>query len=120
MMPSSERTETPSHEASQTPSQRLIVVSNRLPVTVHRRGSRAADALIVTPLRDGMLSDALIVNPYDIDGVANAIHHALTLDGPERRRRMHRIRGHVVSHDVHTWASDFVAALRPDRVRNPD
>jgi trehalose 6-phosphate synthase/phosphatase len=101
---------------------------------------RAADAMIVTPLRDGMnlvakefiacrtdedgvlilsefagaadeLTDALIVNPYDIDGVAQAIHLALTLDGPERRRRMHRLREHVVASDVHSWAHRFMEAL---------
>src|SRR6185437_10575203 len=88
---------------------------------------RAADVMLVTPLRDGMnlvakefiacrtdedgvlilsefagaadeLTDAIIVNPYDISAVADAIHQALTLDGPERRRRMHRLREHVTAH----------------------
>lgn len=103
---------------------------------------RAADVMLVTPLRDGMnlvakefaasrsdedgvlvlsefagaadeLRDALIVNPYDVDGVADAIHSALTMDGSERRNRMRRLRAQVFEHDVHRWTRDFLAALRP-------
>ena len=101
---------------------------------------RAADAMIVTPVRDGMnlvakefiacrtdedgvlilsefagaadeLSEALLENPYDLSGDADAIHQALTLEGPERRRRMHRLRERVVAQDVHAWAENFLEAL---------
>jgi trehalose-6-phosphate synthase len=61
----------------------------------------------------------MIVNPYDIDGVADAIHQALTLDGPERRRRMHRLRERVVAHDVHMWAAEFLEALAAPEARHP-
>ena len=101
---------------------------------------RAADVMLVTPLRDGMnlvakeftasrvdedgvlvlsefagaadeLSDALLVNPYDIDGVAEAMHLALTMSGVERRRRMRALRAQVRSHDVHRWAASFLSML---------
>jgi trehalose 6-phosphate synthase/phosphatase len=103
---------------------------------------RAADVMLVTPLRDGMnlvskefvasrtdeggvlvlsefagaadqLVDAVIVNPYDVDGVAAAMFQALTMDGGERRRRMRALRERVFREDVHAWVRDFMAALAP-------
>jgi trehalose-6-phosphate synthase len=47
------------------------------------------------------LEDALIVNPYDIDSVADALHAALTMAGMERRARMRTLRAQVMEHDVH-------------------
>ena len=101
---------------------------------------RAADIMLVTPLRDGMnlvakefvasrsdedgvlllsefagavdeLRDAVIVNPYDVDGVANSIHAALTMDGSERRSRMRRLRTQVFEYDVERWVKSFLETL---------
>jgi len=101
---------------------------------------RAADVVLVTPLRDGMnlvakefvasrpdgdgvlvlsefagaaseLSEALRVNPYDVDGTAEALHRGLTMPEAERRTRMAVLRERVMQHDVHRWASSFVARL---------
>jgi trehalose 6-phosphate synthase/phosphatase len=101
---------------------------------------RAADVMLVTPLRDGMnlvakefpasriddegvlilsefagaaeeLSDALLVNPYDVDGTAAMIHRALTMDVEERQRRMRALRATVIERDVHRWTDCFLAAL---------
>jgi trehalose 6-phosphate synthase/phosphatase len=111
---------------------------------------RAADVMLVTPLRDGMnlvakefiassvdedgvlvlsefagaadeLTDAFVVNPYDVDAVAETIHTALHMSAPERRRHMRLLRTRVASGDVHRWADGFLAELersasRPDRV----
>jgi trehalose 6-phosphate synthase/phosphatase len=100
----------------------------------------AADVLLVTPLRDGMnlvakefvasradgdgvlvlsefagaadeLTRALLVNPYDVDGMAEAIHLALTMPREERRERMKALRDHVMSHDVSEWSQGFLARL---------
>ena len=38
------------------------------------------------------LTDALIVNPYDAEGVADSIRHALEMPVDERRRRMRAMR----------------------------
>jgi trehalose 6-phosphate synthase/phosphatase len=105
---------------------------------------RAADVMLVTPVRDGMnlvakefvasrvdedgvlvlsefagavdeLQEALIVNPYDIDSVAEALNSALTMAGMERRTRMRALRAQVLSHDVHRWASSFLDALGATR-----
>ncbi|HEY4133100.1 MAG TPA: trehalose-6-phosphate synthase [Gemmatimonadaceae bacterium] len=101
---------------------------------------RAADVMLVTPVRDGMnlvakefvasrgdedgvlvlsefagaadeLGDASIVNPYDVDGVAEAIHEALMMSGVDRRHRMRLLRAQVFAHDVHRWAEGFLAGL---------
>lgn len=101
---------------------------------------RACDVLLVTPLRDGMnlvakefiasradedgvlilsefagaaseLGEALHVNPYDLDGVAQAIARALTMSVDERRQRMTALRRRVFAYDASAWARDFVDQL---------
>jgi trehalose 6-phosphate synthase len=103
---------------------------------------RAADVMVVTPLRDGMnlvckeyvasrhgldgtlvlsefagaaaeLTSALLVNPHDLDGVKNALLRALTMDPAEEHRRMRVLRRQVLTHDVNRWARHFLAALGP-------
>ena len=101
---------------------------------------RAADVALVTPLRDGMnlvaheyaaartdddgvlvlsefagaakyLKGAVLVNPYDVESTASAIHRALTMKQSEKRRRMRALRAEVMRLDVHRWADDYVKAL---------
>ena len=102
---------------------------------------RAADVMLVTPLRDGMnlvakeycacrtdhsgvlvlsefagaaqeLRRALLVNPRDIEGMAEAMHEALTMPAPDARHRMAILRTQVRRHDVYEWADQFLEALR--------
>jgi len=98
----------------------------------------AADIAFVTSLKDGMnlvakeycaarvdregvliLSEfagaaaqlqrgALLVNPYDIDGVAAAIYRAFTMSSKEREERMRLLRRNVRSQDVFRWADSFL------------
>jgi trehalose 6-phosphate synthase len=101
---------------------------------------RAADVMLITPLRDGMnlvakeyvasrvdgtgvlvlsefagsaeqLDRALIVNPYDIDALADTLGTAIDLPLDEQRRRMGALRRHVDRWDVHTWATHCLEAL---------
>lgn len=101
---------------------------------------RAADVLLVTPIRDGLnlvckeycaartdeggalvlsefagaadeLAGALRVNPYDVDATAAAIHRAITMPDAERRARMRLLRERVRTHDVVRWADDFLDTL---------
>lgn len=101
---------------------------------------RAADVLLVTPLRDGMnlvakefvasrtdeegvlvlselagaaseLAEAILVNPYDVDRMAEAMRRALTLPGGERRVRMRALRRRVRRYDVHSWVRSFLRVL---------
>ena len=60
---------------------------------------------------------ALSVNPFDVEGQAQAIETAFDLDADERRRRLERIRAHVRRHDLEAWIDSLLAAL--DRVVSP-
>jgi len=102
---------------------------------------RMADVALVTPLKDGMnlvakeycacqvdgrgalvLSEfagaaaqleagALLVNPYDIEGVADAVKRALELPLEERRERLERVRRRIRRQDVFWWADRYLAAV---------
>lgn len=68
------------------------------------------------------LGEALIINPYDIDGFSRAIDRAIEMPVEERKERMRALRRVVAGHDVFIWASDILrglenltAALRPVR-----
>lgn len=55
--------------------------------------------------------DALLVNPYDIVGCARVLYRAVTMEAPERARRMARLRNRVKTHHVFGWANQFVESL---------
>jgi trehalose 6-phosphate synthase len=46
---------------------------------------------------------AVTVNPFDVEGQAQALHTALTMPAAERRRRLEGIRAHVQTHDLGGW-----------------
>ena len=104
----------------------------------------AADVMLVTAVRDGMnlvckeyvatrvdntgalvlsefagaaetMGDALMVNPYDIDGLKLAIERAVNMPVDEQHRRMSLLRQSVIDSDVHRWAEDWLDALGVDR-----
>jgi len=101
---------------------------------------RAADVMVVTPLRDGMnlvskefvasrtdgdgvlvlsefagaaweLPEALQVNPYDVEGAAEQYYRALTMSREERRARLAPLRTRVHTFDVHRWVASFIECL---------
>jgi alpha,alpha-trehalose-phosphate synthase [UDP-forming] len=101
---------------------------------------RAADVCMVTSLHDGMnlvakefiatrtdedgvlilsqfagasreLPDALIVNPYDIEEMAEALHQALTMEKSERLERMQEMRTVVKEKNVYRWAANIITTL---------
>ena len=116
---------------------RRAVARRRLPALY--AASRVA---LVTPLRDGMnmvakeyvacqdpedpgvlvlsrfagaaeqMTDALLVNPYDTAGTADAIQQALSMPLDERRRRHARLMALVRKFDVHWWAKEYIATLQ--------
>lgn len=53
---------------------------------------------------------ALLVNPYDIEGVADAINRAATMTPGERRKRMHRLRASLRRYDIFWWVDSFLRA----------
>jgi trehalose 6-phosphate synthase len=106
---------------------------------------RASRVGLVTPLRDGMnlvakefvasqdpddpgvlvlsrfagasveLNTALIVNPFDVDQIADALDQALAMPLAERRRRYETMMARLREHDVHAWREAFLDALRQPR-----
>jgi trehalose 6-phosphate synthase len=60
----------------------------------------------------------LNVNPFDLEGQAEALHAALTMPAPERRRRAAAIARHVREHDVEAWSRAQLADL--DRFTLPE
>jgi len=100
----------------------------------------AADVMLVTPVRDGMnlvckefvaarndddgvlvlseftgaaegLPTALLVNPYDTDGLKDVIDRAVHLPESDVRRRMAAMRHEVTTNDVYAWAQSWMDAL---------
>lgn len=101
---------------------------------------KAADVMLVSPLRDGMnlvakeyvatrtdntgvlllsefagaakeLRQAVLINPRDVDGLAAAIRYALRMSKEEARRRMIVLRMQVRRHDVGYWAKCFLERM---------
>ncbi|HVJ26787.1 MAG TPA: trehalose-6-phosphate synthase, partial [Vicinamibacterales bacterium] len=71
------------------------------------------------------LTDALIINPYDVDGFAAAIDAAIRMPADDQQRRMHAMRRIVAGHDVFLWASDILEGLErltpvPRSIRGSD
>jgi trehalose 6-phosphate synthase len=62
------------------------------------------------------LPDALLVNPYDIEQVAQAIHVALEMPLAERTERMRRLRRGVKEQNIYRWAATLLAELTEIRL----
>ncbi|HXJ83514.1 MAG TPA: trehalose-6-phosphate synthase [Candidatus Methylomirabilis sp.] len=58
------------------------------------------------------LRDALLVNPYDLDGMAEAVRMAVELSPDERRVRMARMRQDVREHNIYRWAGLLLSELQ--------
>ncbi len=56
--------------------------------------------------------DAILVNPYDVEEVADAIHRACTMEEEERKERMGRIREKIRREDIFWWVDTFLKAAR--------
>ena len=57
------------------------------------------------------LPEALVINPFAIHEVSEAMHRALTMPGEEQARRMSRLREQVAYNNVFRWAGKFLSAL---------
>ncbi len=57
------------------------------------------------------LKEAVIVNPYDVDEMAESLQKALRMPLKERKRRQKALLAEVRRHDVHAWSRDFLNAL---------
>lgn len=109
---------------------------------------KAADLCMVTSLHDGMnlvakefvaarsdetgvlilsiftgaaqeLRDALQVNPYDIDQMAEAIRVGLEMDPDEKQTRMKQMRRFLREHNVYRWAASLIVEVSELPVGKP-
>ncbi len=62
------------------------------------------------------LRDAIIVNPYDVEQLAEAIRVALEMDTVERQTRMRLLRNNVMRHNVFAWAGSLITELSEIRI----
>jgi len=65
------------------------------------------------------LTDALQVNPYDVQQVAAAILQALEMPDQEQGARIHRMRTTVKDHNVFRWAANLLSDLTDIRIDTP-
>lgn len=100
---------------------------------------QAADVALITPLRDGMnlvakefvassqdkgalvlselagaaieMSEAILVNPLDVNEQASAINQALTMPALEKKHRLTVMRRRLQDYDVLSWVNDFLTQL---------
>ena len=99
-----------------------------------------ADACIVSSLHDGMnlvakeftaarpdlngvlmlsqftgsareLTDALLINPFDIESFADTIHQALVMPADEKEKRMRKLREVVSQNNIYRWAGKVLSQL---------
>jgi len=109
---------------------------------------RTADLCLVTSLHDGMnlvakefvasrddedgvlvlsrftgasreLRDALVVNPYDIEEMSEALRVALEMDPKDRRARMQHMRQMVKEQNIYRWAGNLIGELCQVRLERP-
>ena len=59
------------------------------------------------------LTEALIVNPFDPDAIADAMHSALTMPLAERRERHVALKEKVFRTTAHAYCQRFIEALEP-------
>lgn len=65
---------------------------------------------------------ALLVNPHDIEGMADALKTALQMDENERRERMETMQGVLREQDIFWWVDTYLLAALgevPDDYRTP-
>lgn len=102
----------------------------------------ASDFALVTPLKDGMnlvakeyavaqpdnrpgvlilsnqagaaheMTDALQVNPRDINTIAGALKEAIEMPSAEKQRRAKALSDQVVNHDVNRWQKEFMSTFQ--------
>ncbi|HWY44793.1 MAG TPA: trehalose-6-phosphate synthase [Candidatus Sulfotelmatobacter sp.] len=110
---------------------------------------RAASVCLVTSLHDGMnlvakefiasredergvlilstfagaaleLTDALLINPYDVQQLAGAIFRSLEMPEDEQAARMRHMRKNIREHNIYRWAANLLSDLTEIRIDAPE
>ncbi|MDQ3076480.1 MAG: trehalose-6-phosphate synthase [bacterium] len=116
--------------------QPIHILKESLPASQIYSFCKSANIALVTSLADGMnlvakeyvtagpddgmlilseqtgsadeLQDAIIVNPYDIEALAESIKRALEMPKEERKQRMEKMRTIIANNNVYQWAGTFL------------
>jgi trehalose 6-phosphate synthase/phosphatase len=109
----------------------------------------SADIALLTPLRDGMnlvakefvaskinktgvlilsemagvsteLGKALIVNPNNMDNVADAIYNAINMSIEEQHSAIESMQERICRYDIYKWASEFMKALEKTKIKKEE
>ena len=118
----------------------VVMVTRQLTPAALNALRRLADFCVVSSLHDGMnlvakeyvsartdgdgvlilskftgaaveMTDALLINPFDISEFARTIKKALEMSETERRRRMKSMRDVVAGNNIYRWGADHVSRL---------
>jgi trehalose 6-phosphate synthase len=120
----------------------ILVLEGHHPAAAVAQFLRAADCCYVGSLHDGLnlvskefvrerddergvlilsafagaaqeLTDALLINPYDVDAAATAFDRALRMPASEQRDRLRRMRTTVAGNDAAHWARAILDSVAP-------
>ncbi len=126
------------------PVQYIFRSINRYELIAHYR---TAEIALITPLKDGMnlvakeycacskengvviLSEfagasaqlqkgAIMVNPYDVETIADALYHGYTMPKQERQIRMKKLRQGIKRHDIFWWVESYIQAAFTEKLYN--
>ncbi len=116
------------------------MINRRLSYAAYLAHYRAADLFLVCSLHDGMnlvakeyimanvdykgmlvlsqftgaareLREAVLVNPYNTEKIADAMKEALEMPKKEKRRRMTLMQKTVREHNIFWWANEYIDSL---------
>ena len=117
----------------------IYIKEHKSPVTL-RAFNRIANFCLISSLHDGMnlvakefvssrinkdgvlilsrftgasreLNEALLINPYAIDEIAETIHTAIQMPVEGQRKRMIKLRQNVRENNIYRWAADIISEL---------
>jgi trehalose 6-phosphate synthase len=135
------------HRFQTTRWRPIVLIQKQLSHEEVARHYRAAVVCMVTSLHDGMnlvakeflaarddckgvlvlsrftgsaheLGDALLVNPYDVRQVSEALRTGLEMSLEEQQMRMERMRHQVKEHNVYRWAASVLTDLCAVRIED--
>jgi len=118
----------------------IVLVNRRLDYTTHLAYYRLCDLFLVGSLHDGMnlvakeyimanvdlkgmlilsqftgaareLKDAILINPFDTEGFADALYSTLRMSEEERKRRVKKMQKVVQENNIYKWAGKFILEL---------
>ncbi|KLO09858.1 hypothetical protein SCHPADRAFT_943330 [Schizopora paradoxa] len=96
---------TPLRDGMNTTSMEYVIAQNS------KNGKKSPLVLSEFMGISATMADALQVNPWDLGGVASAIHRGLLMSDEEKATRHAKLYRAVTTHTSHTWAASLVQLL---------